>query len=74
MGTWPIADYDWETLLISSSKPNFATKYALESSRRELHNALLCTALQSQFLGGITAPGRFSGAEPHIIQLVHEIS
>ena len=26
------------------SKPNFATKYALESSRRDLHNALLCTA------------------------------
>ena len=25
------------------SKPNFATKYALESSRRDLHNALLCT-------------------------------
>ena len=31
------------------SKPNFARKYALESSRRDLHNALLCTALQSQF-------------------------
>ena len=30
------------------SKPNFARKYALESSRRDLHNALLCTALQSQ--------------------------
>ena len=29
------------------SKPNFATKYALESSRRDLHNALLCTALES---------------------------
>ena len=27
------------------SKPNFATKYALESSRRDLHNALLCTDL-----------------------------
>ena len=27
------------------SKPNFATKYALESSRRDLHNALLRTAL-----------------------------
>ena len=31
------------------SKPNFASKYAFESSRRDLHNALLCTALQSQF-------------------------
>ena len=29
------------------SKPNFASKYALESSRRDLHNALLCTALKS---------------------------
>ena len=31
------------------SKPNFATKYSLESSRRDLHNALLCTALKSYF-------------------------
>ena len=31
------------------SKPIFATKYSLESSRRDLHNTLLCTALQSQF-------------------------
>ena len=30
------------------SKPNFASKYSLESSRRDLHNALLCTALESQ--------------------------
>ena len=29
------------------SKPNFASKYAFESSRRDLHNALLCTALKS---------------------------
>ena len=29
------------------SKPNFANKYALESSRRDLHNALLCTVLES---------------------------
>ena len=29
------------------SKPNFASKYALESSRRDLHDALLCTALKS---------------------------
>ena len=31
------------------SKPIFATKYSLESSRRDLQNALLCTALESQF-------------------------
>ena len=31
------------------SKPNFASKYSLESSRRNLHNALLCTVLLSQF-------------------------
>ena len=29
------------------SKRNFASKYALESSRRDLHNALLFTALKS---------------------------
>ena len=33
--------------LTAVSKPNFATKYALESSRRDLHNALLCTVLES---------------------------
>ena len=27
------------------SKPNFASKYAFESSRRDLHNVLLCAAL-----------------------------
>ena len=32
------------------SKRKFATKYALESSRRDLHNALLCTAPKSHFL------------------------
>ena len=32
------------------SQPNFASKYSLESSRRELHNALLYTAPQCQFL------------------------
>ena len=31
------------------SKRNFASEYAFESSRRDLHNALLCTALQSIF-------------------------
>ena len=29
------------------SKRNFASKYAFESSRRDLHNALLCTDLKS---------------------------
>ena len=29
------------------SEPNFASKYTFESSRRDLHNAFLCTALQS---------------------------
>ena len=29
------------------SKPTFASKYAFESSRRDLHKALLCTALKS---------------------------
>ena len=32
-------------LFSAVSKPNFASKYALESSRRDLHNALLCTVL-----------------------------
>ena len=31
------------------SKRNFASKYAFESSRRDLHNALLCTALKSHW-------------------------
>ena len=31
------------------SKRNFPSKYAFESSRRDLHNALLCTALKSHF-------------------------
>ena len=35
------------------SKPNFASKYAFESSRRDLHNALLCTALKSHFFSQI---------------------
>ena len=30
------------------SKPKFAIKYALESSRRDLHKALLCTVLNAQ--------------------------
>ena len=42
-----------QTLEISFSavsKPNFARKYAMESSRRDIHNALLCTALKSLVL------------------------
>ena len=31
------------------SKQNFASEYALESARRDLHSALLCTALNSHF-------------------------
>ena len=34
----------------SVSTPNFARKYALESSRRDLHNALLRTVIHSQNL------------------------
>ena len=36
------------------SKPNFASKYAFESSRRDLHNALLCTAPKSYFFQKIS--------------------
>ena len=32
------------------SKRNFASQYSFESSRRDLHNALLCTALKSHLL------------------------
>ena len=35
--------------LSAVSKPNCASKSAFESTRRDLHNALLCTAPQSQF-------------------------
>ena len=31
-------------------KPNFARKYALESSRRDLHNVRLCTVLEAQIV------------------------
>ena len=46
--------YDQQNLdgsFSAASKPNVASKYskyALESSRRDLHNALLCTALVSE--------------------------
>ena len=32
------------------SKPNFASKHSLESSRRDLHNALLCTVLDRSLI------------------------
>ena len=35
-------------LFSAVSTPIFASKYSLESSRRDLHNALLCTVLQTQ--------------------------
>ena len=35
--------------LSAVSKPNFARKYALEISHRDLHNALFCTVLKYQF-------------------------
>ena len=38
-----------ESSFSAVSKPNFASKYAFESSRRDLHNALLCTAPKSHF-------------------------
>ena len=38
----------WQGSFSALSRPNFARKYAFESSRRYLHNALLCTVLQSQ--------------------------
>ena len=41
------------------SKPNFASKYSLESSRRDLRNTLLCTVLESESKsrGKENAPG-----------------
>ena len=36
-----------ESSFSAVSKPNFASNYSLESSRRDLHNALLCTILES---------------------------
>ena len=40
----------WQGSFSAVSKPNLASRYAFESSRRDLHNALLCTALQPQIL------------------------
>ena len=33
------------------SKQNFASKYSLESSRRDLHDGLLCTVPSGQMFG-----------------------
>ena len=33
----------------AASKPNFASKYSFESSRRDLNNTLLCTPLKPHF-------------------------
>ena len=34
-------------LFSAVAKPKFASKYSLECSRRDLHNALLCTVLKA---------------------------
>ena len=60
------------------SKPIFATKYSLESSRRDLQNALICTALHFQIFRKIAKHfanfhrdfARFC----QILQYFHEIS
>ena len=51
-------DWCWYRQTLDSSfsavsKPIFASKYSLESSRRDLHNALLCTALEPLHRFGI---------------------
>ena len=48
------------------SKPNFASKYAFESSRRDLQNALLCTALKSYFLPSDLFPRIHCFKPPHL--------
>ena len=45
----PAAEETLQGSFPAVSKRNFASKYAFESSRRDLHNALLCTALKSHF-------------------------
>ena len=45
----PVERPAWQGSFSAVSKRNFASKYAFESSCRDLHNAILCTALQSQF-------------------------
>ena len=63
----------------SISKPIFASKYSLESSRRDLHNTLLCTAFQSQiffknFVEILRNFARFSLNFAEKIANFHEIS
>ena len=48
--TWGICGQTWQGSFSSVSKPNFARKYALESSRRDLQNTLLRTVLSAQFV------------------------
>ena len=49
VGDGHVMDRGGEGSFSAVSKPNFARKYAFESSRRDLHNALLCTALKTHF-------------------------
>ena len=42
---WPILSQSRKGSFSAVSTPIFASKYSLESSRRDLHNALLCTVL-----------------------------
>ena len=42
---WPILSQSRKGSFSAVSTPIFASKYSLESSRRDLHNALLCTDL-----------------------------
>ena len=51
------------------STPIFASKYSLESSRRDLHNALLCTALRSRQLPHVVIHRVFSG-RPRCVPVV----
>ena len=45
LGLTQLSNYlNWKGSFSAVSKPIFASKYALESSRRDLQNALLCTA------------------------------
>ena len=54
MSPGPAARQTLEGSFSAVSKPNFASKYAFESSRRDLHNALLCTAPKSHFFQKIS--------------------
>ena len=49
---WPrhrlLASANFGELVLGCIEAKFASNCAFESSRRDLHNAILCTALQSQ--------------------------